>query len=344
MEMPITPPALQLKGQERYLRLPKTLATPETAEGLFSLFGELRRGKTANEQYSAGWAIAEAGLASTNLPAEDRETCMYQAERCWVKALQIQQAQALRRCEAKGKSSPNRSAEYRIASALAAVPVLAELPYGAPRRQTMAQFHSTLLCTAKLNVTDMLTEVNRRNFNTATNYEGLAFEHLTQLSVSRKMGRRLFACSAFARSDNGTHHPSQTHDVQILHLNGGAITTITPTEVKRQLREEFFEHYQDVSLMSGLHLMNDGEISIPSAIRLFSNEEKGCATDEELLLLDGMTDSVIHSIQHYQRPERYGKHCLLAMEHAHVDAAGEYIEPQKRIIRPSLKDIVTVAA
>lgn len=319
-----TPPSRRIsaeRGGERYLRIHKRLVGPKTAERLFSLYGELRRGKTPHDQYSAGWAIAEASLAATQLPADQRKEYIDKAELCWVRALQLQQMNAVGRAQRKGFASANRSGEYRIATALAAAPVLAELPYGAPQKGTIHNFHRTLLLTAKLNITDMMTEQGRGLFNIATNYEGLAYEHLAQLSISRIGGRRLFACSAFARSDNGTHYPSQTHDVQILHLDRGDITSVTPTEVKRTIKTEFYSHYRDVGLLAGHDLTHNGDLSLPHALRLLEREQEGKAAPDDTVFLDAMTESTIHSIRHFQRPERYGKHCLDALR-CTIDLAG----------------------
>ena len=327
--MEMTPPLLEPRqpAQERYLRLPKQFASPETATGLFSLFEELSHGKTASEQYSAGWAITEAALVSLELSQKDKIACIQEAEYCWIQALQTQQKNAVRRSVNKNRNYINNAAEYRIASALAAIPVFLELPSGAPKLSTVSQFHRTLLDTARLNVDDFVNNKNAQRFSVALNYEGLAYEHFTQLAISRTGGRRLFACSAFARSDNGTHYPSQTHDVQILHLDGGTITAITPTEVKRTLQERFFERYRDVSLVSGLGLLHEGALTPSAAIELFEREVNGIALPEEITMLEAMTDTVIHSIQHHRRPERYGRHCLRAMNPVTLYAEDQFVEP-----------------
>lgn len=301
------------KGRERYMLIHKRPVGPKTAERLFFLYEELSETQRPQEMYMAGWAVAEAGLMATRLDPETRHNYIASANDCWEYALQLEQERAAQKAWRKS-TTPSTIETYRIAGALATIPVLEQIPYGKPSKQAVLKMHQDLLTIARSNADDMNTAKQYFGSDGRTsNHRGLGYEHIAQLSISRLHSARLIPVPSFARSDNGSYYPSQTHDLQVLNLNGGDINFVTPLEVKSKNLQKFYTRYQEVGLVFGTGMIDEGEAAVTKAVELFEAEHDGTASPEDIAALDHLTESVVHSIRHFRRPERYGKHCLGAM-------------------------------
>lgn len=301
------------EGRERYMLIHKIPVGPKTAERLFLLYEELSQHQEPATLYKAGWAAAESGLVGTHLSPDERSSRICAAQSCWEYALTLEQERAANSAWITDKP-PARTEELHIATALASIPVLVEIPYGKPSKPAVRMAHTGLLQVARQNVDEMLlAKKHYGREGRSSNHRGLGYEHLTQLSISRMLSARIVPIASFARSASGAHYPSQTHDVQFLNLDRGNIMSVTPIEVKSKLKNRVYKRYQDVGLVAGYELIERGETALSQAIELFEQEALGTATPDEIGVLAEMTDSVIHSIRHFRRPERYGKHCLGAL-------------------------------
>lgn len=207
--------------------------------------------------------------------------------------------------------TPARLGEFRIVQALASAPVLKEIPWGKPRHETVSKMHTDLLDIMQTTIDEMVSAKMYYGMTGRTiNYRSLAYEQMAQLAVSRLKSTRLIPTVSFARSEDGSYYPSQTHDMQYFSLSGGSIKRVTPLEVKTRLRQKFFDHYKDVGLIEGTTIVDGEDSALIKAMGALNCEEVGMTSLDQLIILQQMTETVIHSIRHANRPDKYGRHCL----------------------------------
>ncbi|HET7630429.1 MAG TPA: hypothetical protein VFK03_03580 [Candidatus Saccharimonadales bacterium] len=294
------------RAQERYLLIHKRPVGPKTAERLFFLYDELSRSDRPTELYTAGWAATEAGLVATDQADSWRQAMVEVGIDCWQSARTAEIERSTKTAERKG-THPSTFQRHRIEALLALAPALRQLPGGPPDKAALALSYDQLLNVAETNFQATLDDRYARHFQ---NHYSLAFEFNSLLACNRLLSKRLLALPTLARADDGNVYPRETHDIQILSLSGADIDKTTPVEVKSTLKQEYFERY-DAALIGGHRdLLLGDQLDIGQTLQLFRLEQLGVATATELAYLEQMTDSLIHSIRHYNRSKEFGRHCL----------------------------------
>lgn len=307
--------------RERYLLIHKRPVGPKTAERLFSLYEGLSMAQRPREMYTAGWAIAEAALVATDLHTDRRIHYIQSAQDCWEYSLELERAKTAERAWNKDWY-PLRREEFRILSTLAGVEVLREIVSGKLTRESISAMHDSLVDIAMENSDELkMSRLHYGKEGRASNYRGVAYEQIALLGISRIKSTRLIPFVSFARSEEGIHYPSQTHDMQILSLRDNSIQSFAPFEVKTKQSLGFRNRYTDVGLISGTSLIGDGDGAIHDTVRLFDAERRGVATQDDTVQLQAITERVIHDLRHLKRPELYGKHCLGIMKCSLAQAA-----------------------
>ncbi len=300
------------QASERYMLIHKRPVGPKTAARLFFLYEELSEVQRPVEMYQAGWAAAEAGIVGTNQSSDWRHRAIEAGLDCWRYALILEQERAAEAAWRKG-TYPSTFQSLRIESVLAMEPVLAQLPDGLPTKDTLDTSFNNLLSVARQNADNMQAELAGPQPGRVTNHIGLGFEFNSQLSFNRLKSRNLLALTTLARGDDGSIYPNETHDIQAIGFKHGNIDQITPIEVKSTLKGRHFDRY-DAALIGGHRdLLIGDSLNLAQSVELFEREQAGTASHEDLLLLDQMTDSVIHSLRHYLRSQesndREERHC-----------------------------------
>lgn len=281
---------------------------PKTAERLFSLYEELTKTQEPRTQYMAGWTALEASMVGTHLSQEARANLVDAAQESWEFALELQREYSAESAWRKN-TIPSTIGEYRIATALMSVNVFRELPYGKPSLQTIANMHHDMVNLLVLNDVEMRTARLNGNEGRAANHKGLAFELITMCALNRMYSSKLIATPSFARSDSGLYYPEQTHDVQCIYLKWGEVAEVVPSEVKSRLNGKFLARYVRSGLVSGEALTHHGQFSISKQVERFQAEVNGTIEPYDEFMLQDVTDTVLHSIRHYKRPELAGMHC-----------------------------------
>lgn len=295
-------------GRERYMLIHKRPVGPKTAERLFSLYEELTKTQEPRTQYMAGWTALEASMVGTHLSGDERARLVDAAQESWEFALQLQREYSAESAWRKN-TAPSTIGEYRIATALMSTDVFRELPYGKPSLQTIADMHHKMVDLLALNDQDMRTARLYGNEGRAANHKGLAFELMTMCALNRMYSSKLIATPSFARSDSGLYYPEQTHDVQCVYLKWGEVAEVIPSEVKSRLSGKFLARYVGSGLISGEALTHHGQFSISKQVERFQAEVNGTIEPYDEFMLQDITDTVLHSIRHFKRPELAGIHC-----------------------------------
>ncbi len=293
---------------DTYHRIHKRFVGPATAERLVQLHESLTETQQPREMYAAGWAAAEASLVGIHYDLSERSRLAHAAEDCWEYALQLEQERAAKNGWLRDVW-PDGTDQYRIASTLALAPIIEAIPKGIIPKRTLRSTYENLLTVAELNYNDMQTSIQADFSGRAASHQGVAYEQIASLGINRLMSSRIVSLPSLARSGSGFHYPKQTHDVMILNLDKNNIARATPTEVKSTLKIKVSNRYE-AALFGGKATLGQSRENIGVALVAFRNELNGTQTDEERVLLETISNSLIHSIRHHHRAKEFGRHCL----------------------------------
>lgn len=293
---------------DSYHKIHKRFVGPATADKLRDFSESLSQTERPREMYAAGWAAAEAALVGTMYPTEERVGLAQRARECWEKSLLLEQERALQSAVHRG-NAPDTTDQYRIASTLALAPIIEAIPQGIIPKGTLRDCYRQLLDTAELNNHDMLMAGETDMEGRASSHMGVAYEQIAALGINRLMSSRIVSLFSLARSGTGFHYPHQTHDMMVLNLDKNNIIRVTPTEVKSQLKVKFSNRYE-AALVGGKAILGNDRQLIGHTLGLFKKELERTISPEETASLDAISDSIIHSVRHHHRAEKFGRHCL----------------------------------
>lgn len=293
---------------ESYHRIHKRFVGPATADKLVTFYESLSQSQRPREMFVAGWAAAEAALVGSQYPTEERSRLAVAAKECWEYSLQLETERACASAWSR-EAVPDTTEQYRIASTIALAPIIEAITQGVVPKRILSTCQEQLIDVATLNYTDMMTAVASGSDGRAASHMGVAFEQIATLGVNRLISSRIVSLFSLARSGTGFYYPKQTHDVMVLNLDRGNIVRVTPTEVKSQLKVKFSNRYE-AALVGGKAMLGDDKRAIGETIDLFRRELTGDIHDNEREFLDGISTSIIHSVRHHQRAEKFGRHCL----------------------------------
>lgn len=304
----VTPPPVRIDARDAYLRIHKRLVGPGTAEKLSFLYRELSQEQTPRGMYEAGWAAAEAAMTGTRLEPAERHYLVAAARDCWEYAARCETERAASSAYLKN-TTPDRSTELRIINALAVTPLIEGIVRGRPDKQQRGAAYDALLGAAEEAAGELLIAHRHRMGGRVGNALGVVHEVNTLLLINRLLSSRIIALPSLARADSGRDYPEQTHDVQILNLNGNVIRDIVPLEVKSRLKGKFLERYEAALLSGRQHLLIHTPETAAETAAMLCRERAGQASPDDLATLQTMTDAVIHVIRHHKRADDFGRHC-----------------------------------
>jgi hypothetical protein len=293
---------------ESYHRIHKRFVGPATADKLVNFYESISQTQKPREMFVAGWAAAEAALVGSQYTSAERSKLAIAAKDCWEYSLQLETERASASAWERD-TVPDATEQYRIASTIALAPIIEAISRGVLSKQTLRACQEQLIDVADLNFNDMMTAVSTGSEGRASSHMGVAFEQIATLGVNRLLSARIVSLFSLARSGTGFYYPKQTHDVMILNLDRGNITRVTPTEVKSKLKVKFSNRYE-AALVGGKAMLGEDRRAIGDILGMFRRELEGGASDSEHEYLDTISASIIHSVRHHHRAEKFGRHCL----------------------------------
>lgn len=293
---------------DKYHLIHKKFVGPASAPLLVELHDSMTEVQQPREMYAAGWAAAEASLVGVQFSLEERVRLARNAQDCWEYALLLEQERAANSALLKDVW-PDGTDQYRIASTLALAPIIEAIPRGIIPKRTLRTCQDNLLAVAELNYHDMQNAVSSGVMGRASSHLGVAYEQIAPLGINRLMSSRIVGLFSLARSGTGFYYPKQTHDVMVLNLEKSNITRVTPTEVKSTLKIKVSNRYE-AALFGGKATLGESREMIGNALTAFRDELDGTVSVEQLELLESISHSMIHSIRHHHRAEKFGRHCL----------------------------------
>lgn len=313
MEAQNTPFTRLDAAREPYMRIHKRPVGPKTAERLFLHYRELSEFQDSQAMYEAGSAAAEAMLSGTHFDTDTRKELVLAAEECWQFALQLELERAAASAYRR-ETTPDRTREFRIVTALSRIPILEDLVDRKPTKSSLKKAQLQQLDITEQAVAELESARDAQYEGRAGTYLGVCNEMLAIAATDRLLSSRIIAFPSTARADHGYPYPEQTHDIQILGFHGQNIRQVTPLEAKNQLRPRHSMRYEAALLGGQQHLLGAG-LTHREAVDLMINEAQGAVlTEDDRQRLTGITDSVIHVIRHWHRAEDFGRHCLKSAE------------------------------
>lgn len=305
-----TPPPVWNEAHDAYFRIHKRLVGPKTANRLSFLYSELSKQQDSKSMFEAGWAAAEAAIVGEGLNPDDQQYLIEAMKSCWEYALVLERERAASTYRVYETGyTPDRTGELRIATALAAYPVLSELSSGRPSKSAIKLYRSNLADVASIGLQELISSMQDGIEGRVGTYKGIANELIVLMLINRKESTRLLGIPSIARADSGKFYPEQTHDVQIIGMNGDKIVSIVPFEVKSRYRDRFSLRY-DAALICGRdHLNIEKPIDVAELLALLIDDTEGSNNNSIDDYLDQKSSIIIHMLRHHKRSKEFGKHC-----------------------------------
>lgn len=268
-----------------YHKIHKRLVGPATTDKLLQHYIELTQSHSAEHHYEAGWAATEASLVAKDRSLNERIGMVAAANEAWQYAHEL----AIERT--KKHEYPDLTHSLRIQTALGFLPLFSAVIDGEFTPKNRKNAYESLLALSDKTIS-LAEEALEAKKPVCWSYRGLAHEHNTVKSINHLFSDHYLGAPSLARSDNGTHHPRQTHDVQVLHFHGRRPDSTKPIEVKSQGQPNRYDHGV---VSANKHL---GGKSIQAARRLHNAFltkylEPGALTDEEQALIGTATTNVL---------------------------------------------------
>lgn len=287
----------------RYITMPKHFVGPEAADDLFSIYETLREEKPYPYYlYVAGSAAAESGLTATHLSPEERHYRIQCADEAWQQSqeLWIEKHMDDNWTATKLFTFPDRVQTHRIYNNL-----LHDMVNGNVRPETIDTTHERLVRLAVNNLRLYQQGWDNKDPGAISYRRGLAYELSTAASITRLRCPSFFAMPAVARSDDGTYHRKDTHDIQLIQQSWGTIRSSLPIEVKPSGNYSL-SRYNCAVVRGKVHLKLPSAESPLQLSRFLYREFRGEASDAEIAELNEVTSRILTQVQKHQTMQDVG--------------------------------------
>ena len=282
---------------DEYVQMPKVIVDIEGSQKLIEIGDELAGETMPRFLDAAGWAYAEAGLATNDDSAEHRVQLIKKAERVWHRAL-VNDLDLSRRYSEKGASNEDMS--HRLALNLAFAPLIKSIIVGNVADSVR---ESVMRDTAAIatNSTRVLNEAHARgDTDTSAQHWGFLFEANALMALLYMNDARYVPLPSTARADTGYYHASQTHDISIINQHWGEIRKVIPVEIKSRSTRKDRERYKALLIRGKMHLsVNDHDPR--STVRAFQGIVDGTASDKEVASIEDMSLNLRNMLKLYQQ-------------------------------------------
>lgn len=268
-----------------YHKIHKRLVGHASADRLLQHYVELTQSQSVERYYEAGWAATEASLVAKDRSLKERIGMVAAASEAWQYANEL----AVERT--KEHTYPDHTRSLRIQTALGFLPLFSAVIDGDFTPQNRKQAYESLLALSDKTIY-LAEETLAAHQPVTSNYRGLAHEHNTIKSINHLFSDYLLGAPSLARSDDGTHYPRQTHDVQVMHFHGRRPDSAKPVEVKSKGQPDRYDH----GVVSARKHLGGGSIQAARRLHnafLTKYLEPGALTDDEQALIGTATTNVI---------------------------------------------------
>ena len=288
---------LENEAYDNYLHMSKTLVDEQGVEQLQGVAKELESEELPTYLDAAGWAYAEAGIASRDLSTVERIELLHKAERLWAQGL----VNSISIGEKFGPELQYGENEgHRIALNLAFAPLMKSLIVGNVREEIM---HRTIVDVSEIAQDSIasLEQAQERNDSSAVAFHrGFLFEASALMTLLHMEDPRYVPLPSTARGDTGYYFPKQTHDISIINQHWGEIKKVIPVEIKSSASRRANRRYKALVVPGRVRLSISDAGSWETA-DAFHELVNGTASIEQIIAIEHISTQLREMLRLYQR-------------------------------------------
>lgn len=288
---------LENDAYDEYLHMDKVIVDDTGAETLIHIGETLQQQELPTYLDAAGWAFAEAGLASHELSTSERVGLVGDAESIWARGL-VNSVNIGEKYGPEYQFGENEG--HRTALNLAFAPLLKSIIIGNVREEVM---HRTLLDVAEIGRDSRvsLDQAHERGDEQAIAFHrGFLFEASALMALLYMEDPRYVPLPATARGDTGYYHREQTHDISIINQHWGEIRKIIPVEIKSSPSRRANRRYKALVIPGRVRLSVSDAGSCDTA-DAFYDLANGIASTEQTLAIEQLSTQLREMLRLYQR-------------------------------------------
>jgi hypothetical protein len=288
---------LENDAYDHYLHMPKALVDEAGTEELQVVATALETQELPTYLDAAGWAYAEAGIASHAISTVERVAAVHKAEALWAKGL-VNSITIGEHFNAKYEYGENEG--HRIALNLAFAPLMKSIIVGNVREDLMRQ---TLLDVAEIARDSRISldcALERDDASATAFHRGFLFETSALMALLYMEDPRYVPLPATARGDTGYYHPKQTHDISVINQHWGEIKKIIPIEIKSSASRRANRRYRAL-VVPGRVRLSVSDAGSSDTADAFYDVVHGNATTEQFVAIEQLSTQLREMLRLYQR-------------------------------------------
>ncbi|MBC7564667.1 hypothetical protein H7100_00330 [Candidatus Saccharibacteria bacterium] len=300
---------LENPAYNHYIHMHKVVVGESGAAALIGIADELKNEALPTYLDAAGWAYAEAGLASRSISTVERIELIAKAEMMWQQSLVNGRALG-ESYDAQYRYGENEG--HRTALNLAFSPLLKSIVVGSVSSNVMQR---VLRDTAEI-AHDSKLSLDRayatRDIDAAAFHRGFLFEASALMAMLYMDDPRYVPLPATARADTGYFHREQTHDISLINQHWGEIRKIIPVEIKSKASNRDKRRYHALIIPGKLRLSIDG-VDPRDTVDAFYDLRHGQATTKQSMEIERLSTQLREMLRLYQlgvTPEGLAVHSL----------------------------------
>lgn len=282
----------------KYLRMHKVVVGEAGARQLAEIGDALSQEVMPDFLDAAGWAYAEAALASKSQTTVERIEGAAKAESAWLRALVNELDLSAIRDDG---DVADHDTPHRLAMNLAYLPLIKSIIVGNVTKTTM---HQVLKDTAEIAM-DSSRQLeaagdDEKGIAIRAQHRGLLFEANALMAMLYMDDPRYVPLPSTARADTGYYHRAQTHDISVINQHWGDIRKVVPVEVKSKASLRDRQRYKAMIIRGKMHLVVEGHDPRPTT-EAFHAIANGAATLKQMASIEKLTTHLREMLRQYQQ-------------------------------------------
>jgi hypothetical protein len=280
----------------RYIHMHKVVVGESGVEELKQVGDDLQTEVLPAYLDAAGWAYAEAGLASNAMSAVDRVELVGKAEKLWQKSL-VNGVSVGEQYDPLFRFGENEG--HRTALNLAFAPLIKSIIVGSVSSAVLRRVLRDTIEVARDSRISLDRAYKDRDTDAAAYHRGFLFEASALMTLLYMDDPRYVPLPATARADSGYFHREQTHDISILNQHWGEIRKVIPVEIKSKASNRDKRRYRALIIPGKLRLSIDG-VDPRNTVDAFYDLEYGQASTRQTMGIERLSTQVREMLRLYQ--------------------------------------------
>jgi hypothetical protein len=280
-----------------YIHMHKVVVGESGAHVLIELADALQDESLPTYLDAAGWAYAEAGLASHTASAVDRVELITKAEKMWQRSI-VNGVSIGETYDSTYKYGDNEG--HRTALNLAFAPLLKSIVVGSVSPDVMKRVLRDTTEIAHDSKLSLDRAYNDQDIDAAAFHRGFLFEASALMAMLYMDDPRYVPLPATARADTGYFHREQTHDISIINQHWGEIRKVIPVEIKSKASNRDKRRYRALIIPGKMRLSIDG-VDPRDTVDAFYDLQNGQATTKQAVEIERLSTQLREMLRLYQQ-------------------------------------------